>query len=142
MESASRYIRQTSLPDFGTSGQAKLARGKVLIVGLGGLGVPVAQYLNAMGVGTLGLMDKDTIALHNLQRQVLYSEQDIGKSKVTVAAKKLSAQNSDTQIITYSDYLDAENALEIIAQYDLVCGIHNKIVLRNDLKCILSIQIV
>ncbi len=120
MEAASRYTRQTSLPDFGPEGQARLQHSKVLIVGLGGLGIPVAQYLNAMGVGTLGLMDNDTIALHNLQRQVLYSENDIGKPKVSVAAQKLAAQNSDTRINVYANYLNPENALEIIKQYDLV----------------------
>ncbi len=120
MESASRYIRQTSFPDFGPEGQARLQQAKVLIVGLGGLGVPVAQYLNAMGVGTLGLMDNDTIALHNLQRQVLYTENDIGKPKVSVAAQKLAAQNSNTRITTYANYLYPENALEIIKQYDLI----------------------
>ena len=120
MEAASRYTRQTSLPDFGPEGQARLQQSKVLIVGLGGLGIPVAQYLNAMGVGTLGLMDNDTIALHNLQRQVLYSENDIGKPKVSVAAQKLAAQNSATRITVYANYLNPENALETIKQYDLV----------------------
>ncbi|MEM9648486.1 MAG: ThiF family adenylyltransferase, partial [Bacteroidota bacterium] len=69
-----RYDRQTRLKDFGERGQTALANAKVLVVGLGGLGLPAVQYLNAMGIGTLGLMDQDTVELHNLQRQVLYTE--------------------------------------------------------------------
>ena len=72
-----RYDRQTRLSQFGPDGQAALAASKVLVVGLGGLGIPVVQYLNAMGVGVLGLVDHDKVELHNLQRQVLYSEKDL-----------------------------------------------------------------
>ncbi len=115
-----RYIRQTGLRSFGEEGQVKLASGRVLIVGLGGLGIPVAQYLNAMGVGTLGLVDNDRIALHNLQRQVLYSEEDVGQSKTEVAARKLKAQNGNTQLEIFATYLDQNNALEIIAPFDLI----------------------
>ncbi len=115
-----KYKRQTVLKSFGLENQQKLAKSQVLIVGIGGLGIPVAQYLNAMGVGTLGLLDNDTIALHNLQRQVLYSEEEVGQSKVAVAAKKLRAQNRDTQIHEIHSMLSRDNALEIIAAYDLV----------------------
>ncbi len=115
-----RYIRQTSLKSFGAEGQAKLGAASVLIVGLGGLGIPVTQYLNAMGVGTLGLMDQDTVALHNLQRQVLYTEKDLGRLKLEVVQEKLFAQNSQTRLRLYDSFLTKENALEIIEDYDVV----------------------
>lgn len=115
-----RYIRQTQLKDFGPEGQLKLANGKVLVVGLGGLGLPVLQYLNAMGVGTLGLMDQDVVELHNLQRQVLYTEQDLGRLKLEVAHEKLKAQNSTTNFKLHDTFLTKENALETIQGYDLV----------------------
>ncbi|WP_421809395.1 ThiF family adenylyltransferase [Flagellimonas sp.] len=115
-----RYIRQTQLKDFGPEGQQKLAGSKVLVVGLGGLGLPALQYLNAMGVGTLGLMDQDVVELHNLQRQTLYTENDLGRSKLEVTHEKLSAQNSDTQFILHDTFLTKDNALEVIKSYDLV----------------------
>lgn len=115
-----RYSRQTQLKGFGEEGQQKLANSKVLVVGLGGLGLPVLQYLNAMGVGTLGLMDQDIVELHNLQRQTLYAEQDIGRLKLEVAHEKLAAQNSTTIFKLYDSFLTKENAIEIISQYDLV----------------------
>nr|WP_299068048.1 HesA/MoeB/ThiF family protein [uncultured Allomuricauda sp.] len=116
----SRYIRQTSLNDFGPDGQSKLLKAKVLVVGLGGLGLPALQYLNAMGVGTLGLMDQDVIELHNLQRQVLYSEKDLGRLKLDVVLEKLTAQNSQTTFKTHDTFLTKENVLETIAAYDLI----------------------
>ncbi|NKI32306.1 HesA/MoeB/ThiF family protein [Croceivirga thetidis] len=115
-----RYIRHTSLSSFGVQGQTKLSKASILIVGLGGLGIPAAQYLNAMGVGEIGLVENDIIALHNLQRQVLYSENDIGKSKLDVTLHKLQEQNQSTAFKTFDAYLTPENALEIIAQFDLV----------------------
>ncbi|MEL7271037.1 MAG: HesA/MoeB/ThiF family protein [Bacteroidota bacterium] len=116
----SRYLRQQQLPGFGEAGQQKLAKAKVLVVGLGGLGIPVVQYLNAMGVGTLGLVEKDTVALHNLQRQVLYAEGDIGQPKLALVLKQLKAQNSETHHAGYDAFLNTENALEIISGYDIV----------------------
>lgn len=115
-----RYIRQTQLKDFGVEGQQKLASAKVLVVGLGGLGLPALQYLNAMGVGTLGLMDQDVVELHNLQRQTLYTEKDVGRLKLEVTHEKLSAQNSGTQFILHDTFLTKDNALEVIKSYDLV----------------------
>ncbi len=117
---AERYNRQISLKDFGPNAQQALRESSVLVVGLGGLGVPVLQYLNAMGVGTLGLIDQDTVELANLQRQVIYSEEDIGQSKLAIALQKLKAQNSETTFHSYDSFLVRENALEIIDQYDLV----------------------
>jgi len=115
-----RYDRQTILKDFGPEAQQKLADAKVLVVGAGGLGLPVLTYLNAMGAGTLGIVDNDEISLSNLHRQVLYGENEVGQSKVAVAIKKLKAQNSNTKLIPHTAYLTKENALEIISQYDVV----------------------
>lgn len=116
----SRYARQMQLQDFGPVAQQKLANSKVLVVGLGGLGLPVLQYLNAMGVGTLGLMDHDKVELHNLQRQILYSEEDIGRSKLEVAHQKLKLHNSHTEFKLHDNFLVRDNALDIIEQYDVV----------------------
>ncbi|MUH35859.1 sulfurtransferase [Zobellia amurskyensis] len=115
-----RYDRQTILKEFGMEAQLKLQSAKVLVIGAGGLGVPVLTYLNAMGVGTLGIVDNDIVSLSNLHRQVLYSESDVNKSKVAVAVQKLKEQNSETNIISFEMFLTCENALEIIAGYDVV----------------------
>lgn len=115
-----RYSRQIILAGFGPEAQEKLGRSKVLVVGAGGLGIPVLMYLNAMGVGMLGIVDNDVVSLSNLQRQVLYSEKDIGKSKVAVVQKKLRAQNSETLLTTHETFLTKENALRIIGDYDVV----------------------
>ncbi|QCX00518.1 sulfurtransferase [Aggregatimonas sangjinii] len=115
-----RYIRQTTLKGFGSEGQQKLADAKVLVVGAGGLGIPVLTYLNAMGVGQIGVMDNDTISITNLPRQVLYGAADVGKAKVTVALEKLRVQNPSTKLIGYETILTTANALEIIKEYDVV----------------------
>lgn len=120
MTSAYRYHRQTILKGFGEEGQQKLTAAKVLVIGAGGLGIPVLTYLNAMGVGTLGIVDKDHIALSNLHRQVLYTENMVGQSKAEFAKKQLESQNSNTQIVAYKTFLDTSNALEIIGNYDVV----------------------
>lgn len=115
-----RYNRQTILKGFGPEGQQKLHAAKVLVIGAGGLGVPVLTYLNAMGVGKMGVMDHDVVSLSNLHRQVLYSEDEVGQSKVSVAIKKLKAQNSEIELVGYESFLSVENALEIITDYDIV----------------------
>ncbi|MEM9142332.1 MAG: HesA/MoeB/ThiF family protein [Bacteroidota bacterium] len=115
-----RYLRQTTLRDFGSGAQKRLSKAKVLVVGAGGLGAPVLTYLNAMGVGTLGIVDGDIVSLSNLHRQVLFDEGDVGRSKVRSVAQKLKAQNSDTYCILHDTFLSRENALEIIAPYDVV----------------------
>lgn len=120
MNNLGRFIRQTSLSNFGTDNQSKLAVSQVLIVGLGGLGLPIAQYLNAMGIGTLGLMDQDIVELHNLQRQILYFEDDIGKPKFEVVRKKLQNQNSKTIFKCFDSFLTKDNALDIIKGFDVV----------------------
>jgi len=116
----SRYIRQTTLSEFGAERQEALKKSKVLVVGAGGLGVPVLTYLNAMGVGTLGIADADVVATSNLHRQVLYKENTVGVLKVTAAKIQLQEQNSETTIVTYPIIVNNTNALKIIQQYDLV----------------------
>ncbi|HQJ90778.1 MAG TPA: ThiF family adenylyltransferase, partial [Paludibacteraceae bacterium] len=120
MVDESRYARQTMLPPFGPEGQKKLSEAKVLLVGVGGLGSPVSTYLTAAGVGRLGLVDADVVSLTNLQRQVLYSEAEIGMLKVNCAKKRLLALSSHTQIDTYPFFFTEENAKEILSQYDVV----------------------
>lgn len=115
-----RYQRQITLTEFGIEGQQKLNKAKVLVVGAGGLGIPVLTYLNAMGVGTLGIVDADVVSLSNLHRQVLYTEAMVGKPKVEAIKSQLSAQNSSTEIHTHQTFLTIENALEIIGAYDIV----------------------
>lgn len=115
-----RYIRQTTLPGFGPAAQEKLGAGKVLVVGLGGLGVPVIQYLASMGVGCLGLVDGDSVEIHNLQRQPLYHESDLGRSKVDCAGEYIARQNSQVRVRFHPNFLTKENALAIIREYDLV----------------------
>ncbi|MDO6518359.1 HesA/MoeB/ThiF family protein [Zobellia uliginosa] len=117
---AERYDRQTILKEFGMEAQLKLQSAKVLVIGAGGLGVPVLTYLNAMGVGTLGIVDNDVVSLSNLHRQVLYSEKDVNTPKVATAVHKLKEQNSETEIISYETFLTQGNALEILADYDVV----------------------
>ena len=116
----SRYSRHILLPEVGLGGQQRLSKAKVLIVGLGGLGSPVALYLGAAGVGRLGLVDADTIDASNLQRQILYREADIGRPKVAVAADVLKNQNSAVEVMTYEEMFNPVNALRLISEYDLV----------------------
>ncbi|MFS4492356.1 ThiF family adenylyltransferase [Maribacter sp. 2308TA10-17] len=115
-----RYTRQTILKGFGLEGQKKLVKAKILVIGAGGLGVPVLTYLNAMGVGKIGIVDNDVVSITNLHRQVLYDEGDIGESKVIAALKKLMAQNPDGEIVVYNTFLTTKNAIEIITDYDVV----------------------
>lgn len=115
-----RYQRQLQLPGFGKEGQEKLAAAKVLVVGAGGLGVPVLQYLSAMGVGTLGIVDADTVSLSNLHRQVIYTSADVGMRKVERCAEKLHQQNPDIFINTYPVFLSVDNALDILRDYDVI----------------------
>lgn len=115
-----RYIRQTSLPELGERGQLLLSQARVLLVGAGGLGCPIAQYLVAAGIGNLGLIDPDTVSTDNLPRQILYIEEDVGKPKVECAARRLRAMNGQCHIDTYARCLDEGNAEELIGRYDMV----------------------
>ena len=125
-EQINRYSRHILLPEVGGKGQKKIAKAKVFIVGAGGLGSPVALYLAAAGVGTLGLIDSDVVDLSNLQRQVLHHTPDINRPKVTFAKEKILALNPDVKVETYEDRLTSRNALDLISQYDIVIdGVDN-----------------
>lgn len=139
-----RYQRQIQLHDFGAEKQQMLKASKVLVIGAGGLGVPVLQYLAAMGIGTLGIAENDIVSLTNLQRQVIYTEKEarLGTAKLNAVVTKLKALNSEVDYKTFQTYLNHKNALSIISQFDLVidcsdnfetrylindaCVIHNK----------------
>ena len=115
-----RYARHLVLAEIGGPGQQKLARARVLIVGVGGVGGPAALYLAAAGVGTLGLIDGDTVALSNLQRQILFSGADIGRSKVEAGADRLTALNRHVQVEAHAQALTGDNAAALIARHDVV----------------------
>ena len=115
-----RYSRHVLLPEVGQAGQIRLLDAKVLLVGAGGLGSPVALYLAAAGVGTIGIVDPDVVDASNLQRQVLHTEERVGKSKVESAVQTLRALNSAVRVIPHAAWFDRSNALELLADYDLV----------------------
>lgn len=115
-----RYSRHILLQDVGGRGQEKLLAGRVLIVGAGGLGAPIALYLAAAGVGTIGIADADVVDVTNLQRQVIHFTPDIGKPKVLSAAEKMRAINPDVTVRTYQEWISAANIAELIADYDFV----------------------
>ncbi|CAL1521591.1 HesA/MoeB/ThiF family protein [Chitinophaga sp. MM2321] len=115
-----RYNRQTRLEGFGPAKQALLQQAGVLVIGAGGLGVPVLQYLTAMGVGRIGIVEHDTVSISNLQRQVLYITGDQGKSKIHLATERLQQLNPEIQLVAHDTWLTTENALEIISAYDVV----------------------
>ena len=117
---AARYNRQILLNEIGETGQLLLKQARVLIVGVGGLGSPIALYLAGAGVGTIGLIDDDTVSETNLQRQVLYSEPEIGLSKAEQAKLRLQALNSDIRVEAWNERLTPQNAECLIANYDIV----------------------
>ncbi len=119
-EQITRYARHFTLPDVGEQGQAKLMDAKVLCVGAGGLGSPVAYYLTAAGVGTIGIIDHDTVDMSNLQRQILHTNDRVGMPKVESAKMTLSALNPDVNIIPINERLSSENVMQIIEDYDIV----------------------
>src|SRR5215470_2718441 len=115
-----RYSRHLILPEVGVEGQQKLKAAKVLCIGAGGLGSPVALYLAAAGVGTIGIVDFDVVDFSNLQRQILHSTNDVGKPKLQSAKEKLVAMNPHVNVVTHDAALSSENALELFAPYDIV----------------------
>ena len=119
-EESERYHRQLILKGFGLEAQLKLKSAAVLVVGAGGLGCPALTYLAAAGVGNIGIADADVVSLSNLPRQVLYHPADIGKSKCEIAKKRLIAMNGNINVITHIDYINEENCLEIIKNYEVV----------------------
>ncbi|HMR44637.1 MAG TPA: HesA/MoeB/ThiF family protein, partial [Saprospiraceae bacterium] len=119
-EEMGRYARHIIIPEFGLEGQLKLKKARVLVIGSGGLGSPVLLYLAAAGVGHIGIVDFDTVDSSNLQRQVLFTVNDIGKSKAEVAKERLLALNPNIEVEVFKTRFTKENALEIIQNYDVV----------------------
>jgi adenylyltransferase/sulfurtransferase len=115
-----RYSRHLILPEVGMEGQQRLKAAKVLCVGTGGLGSPLALYLAAAGIGTLGLIDFDVVDASNLQRQIIHSTKDIGRKKIDSAQEKLNALNPALNVVKHDTMLTSANALEIFAQYDII----------------------
>jgi len=115
-----RYTRNIIIPEIGSKGQKKLLQSKVLVVGCGGLGVPVILYLAAAGIGQIGVVDHDRVDVSNLQRQVIYDTTDVGKEKVFVIKEKVEKLNPDVKVIPYNTKLTSQNALDIMKEYDMV----------------------
>ncbi|MCH2524830.1 MAG: molybdopterin-synthase adenylyltransferase MoeB [Dehalococcoidia bacterium] len=115
-----RYSRHIIMPQVGSGGQRKLIDAKVLIVGAGGLGSPVAVYLALAGVGTIGIVDFDTVDVSNLQRQILHQNKDIGRPKVVSAKETLTSYNPEINVILHEEPITSDNAMDIIPKYDVV----------------------
>jgi molybdopterin/thiamine biosynthesis adenylyltransferase/rhodanese-related sulfurtransferase len=138
-----RYARHFVLPEFGMEGQKKLKASSVLVVGAGGLGCPLLLYLSAAGVGRIGIVDDDVVDESNLQRQVLYTVDDLGQSKAATAKKKLLALNPHIQVDVYQERFLPDNALELVSKYDIVADGTDNFPTRylvND-ACVLSDKI-
>ena len=119
-EQLTRYSRHFILPEIGEEGQKKLLGAKILLIGAGGLGSPLGLYLAAAGIGTIGLVDFDNVDLSNLQRQILHTNDEIGKPKIDSAEKRIKAMNPDTRVLKHPVRLTSENALQIMKDYDVV----------------------
>ncbi len=116
-----RYARHLILDEVGEEGQEKLIGARVLVVGAGGLGSPLAMYLAAAGIGTIGIVDNDAVDLSNLQRQIIHSSANVGMAKVKSAVETLAAVNPDVRVTPHQLRLTAANARALIAEYDIVC---------------------
>ncbi len=119
-EQVRRYSRHIIMPQVGSKGQRKLLEAKVLVIGAGGLGSPVSIYLTLAGVGTIGLVDFDTVDISNLQRQILHHNDDVGRPKVQSASETLTSYNPDVKVNIHEASLTSDNAMDIISQYDIV----------------------
>jgi len=119
-EQVRRYSRHIIMPQVGSGGKRKLLDAKVLIVGAGGLGSPAALYLALAGVGTIGIVDFDTVDLSNLQRQILHQNKDVGVRKVLSARETLKSYNPDVNVVVHEEPINSTNALDIIPNYDIV----------------------
>lgn len=115
-----RYARHISMPEVGEAGQAKLLEAKVLLIGAGGLGSPAGLYLAAAGVGTIGLIDNDVVDQSNLQRQILHSEEEVGKPKVDSAERRMHSINPEVKVVKHQARLDRDNVMEIFEEYDII----------------------
>lgn len=117
-----RYARQILIPQIGSEGQKRLLQSSVFVVGTGGLGSPVLTYLAAAGIGRIGFIDSDTVALSNLNRQFLHNSSDIGRQKADSAGEKLSCLNSEIEIVPYNEHLTDKNAQSLFTGYDIIIG--------------------
>lgn len=142
-----RYNRQIISREIGEEGQEKLRNTKVLQIGVGGLGSPFAKYITAAGIGKLTIIDTDTVSLSNLNRQVLYDEEDIGKNKINVAKEKLHRFNSDIEIEAYKEFVDESSIKKYIKDVDFIvdCSdniktkfLVNKTAIKYNLKCVIA----
>ena len=115
-----RYSRQIILPHVGGKGQEKLLTAKVLVIGAGGLGSPVSLYLASAGIGKIGIVDSDNVELNNLQRQILHSTKDVGRSKAESGRDRMNAINPDIEVTAIKQRLTSENILDIIKSYDII----------------------
>jgi molybdopterin/thiamine biosynthesis adenylyltransferase/rhodanese-related sulfurtransferase len=140
-----RYIRQIALPEIGITGQQKLSKARVLVIGAGGLGCPVLQNLAAAGVGTIGIVDGDVIDETNLHRQLLYTLSDCKKNKAEVATKAIKRLNEQINIVTYPVFLTKSNVNSIVSNYDIVVDCTDEIPIRyliNDCTLVINIPMV
>jgi len=140
-----RYERQIALSEIGISGQEKLSKAKVLLIGAGGLGCPVVQNLAGAGVGCIGIVDGDVVEASNLHRQFLYTLSDIGKNKAITAAEVVSKQNPEIKVVPYERYFTKENAFEILADYEIIVDCSDSLHTRyliNDVALVKSIPMV
>lgn len=115
-----RYNRQMMVPEIGDLGQSKLKKAKILVIGAGGLGCPILQYIATAGIGTIGIVDFDTIELHNLHRQILYTDEYVGQSKAITAKSVLETLNPLITVISFEKKLTIENAAQIIKDFDVI----------------------
>ena len=141
----SRYSRHISLDEIGQAGQDKIGAAKVLVVGAGGLGCPVLQYLAAAGIGTIGIVDFDTVEESNLQRQVLFGTASIGRKKAEVAKEVLSNLNTTITIHSYTEKLSPENVASIFEAYDIIVDATDNFATRyliNDAAIVLDKRVV
>lgn len=141
-EELERYSRHLIIPEFNIEGQRKLKQARVLVIGTGGLGAPLLQYLAAAGVGTIGIVDFDVVEDSNLQRQVLFTQKDIGRPKVEVAKERILAQNPHITVNTYNTLFTSKNALEIAEDYDIIADGTDNFPTRylvNDVSVLLKI---
>ena len=114
------FSRQMMVEEIGYQGQEKINKARVLVIGAGGLGCPILQYLSSCGVGTIGIVDFDTVEVHNLHRQILYGIEDVGKQKALIAREKLNTMYPYLQIIPFNEILNEQNAETIISQFEMV----------------------
>src|SRR6266487_3035319 len=115
-----RYSRHLILPEVGLSGQKKICSTTVLCIGAGGLGSPIAMYLAAAGIGKLGVLDFDAVDFSNLQRQIIHGTDDVGRLKSESAKETINSINPNVEVVLHNTRITSENALDLIAQYDIV----------------------